>query len=114
MIQAERVDDITIEKMVDEDNGQQLGRRLKGNGGKSANAATPTTTGEMSKCNVEQVELTRDEYARIDINQMAFPFIFFTMCTVLAIILQLGKCLSWVIASYKYKYLSRLPMHHFA
>merc|ERR1712194_322808 len=89
MINLERVDGITIEKMVDEDNGQQLGRRLKGNGGKSANAATPTTTGEMSKCNVEQVELTRDEYARIDINQMAFPFIFFTMCTVLAIILQL-------------------------
>ena len=94
MIQAERVDDITIEKMVDEDNGQQLGRQLKGNGGKSANAATSTVMEEMSKCNVEQVELTRDEYARIDINQMAFPSIFFTICIVLAIILQLGKRLS--------------------
>jgi len=89
MINLERVDGITIEKMVDEDNGQQLGRQLKGNGGKSANAATSTVMEEMSKCNVEQVELTRDEYARIDINQMAFPSIFFTICIVLAIILQL-------------------------
>ena len=95
MIQAERVDDITIEKMVDEDNRKQPGWRLKGNSEKSANAETSSAPGEMSKCNVEQVELTHgDEYARIDINQMAFPFIFFTMCIVLAIILQLGKRLS--------------------
>jgi len=81
MVHAERINDISIKKMVNEFNPAGRGA---GVGGAS------TATGEMHECVIEQADIKHgDKYAQIDINQMALPFMFFMACIILAIIFQL-------------------------